>query len=72
MSEEIDYVANLIHQECCRVRSEVGPRWWALRKELKEKYRLDAQGTIAIWAAAERAIEKKYGRDLPTGGAPDA
>lgn len=70
----IDYIANKLHQQDCRRKNEIGPRWWCLRADMKAMYRMQAKANVAGWRASERTTERnRPGRlQIPTGAPTDA
>lgn len=56
---ELDYIANLMHEDDCKERRIIGPRWWCLREEAREKYRKAARESYSSWAADESKTERR-------------
>lgn len=53
---EMDYIACLLYQLDVRKRGhEAGPRWWCLREDLRQKFRVEARTAYSEWAQYEQA-----------------
>lgn len=63
----LDYVANMCYQFQCQQDKITPARWWALRDDLKTRYREAAIQQVSEWATPEMQEAALAGR-LTVGG----
>lgn len=58
----LDFVAKILYAHDCEQNKMEPVRWWALRDELKERFRQQAVNTVASWATEELEYERLMGQ----------